>query len=69
MIKSNFHNPFKSSVVILGIAALTFLWAPLLRAEPARPTHTYSIVAYDKATGELGVAVQSHWFSVGSLVP
>ena len=33
------------------------------------PIHTYSIVAYDEQTGELGVAVQSHWFSVGSLVP
>jgi uncharacterized Ntn-hydrolase superfamily protein len=30
---------------------------------------TYSIVARDPATGELGVAVQSHWFSVGSLCP
>ena len=30
---------------------------------------TYSIVARDRATGELGVAVQSHWFSVGPLVP
>ncbi|MEA2317408.1 MAG: hypothetical protein QOD44_1597 [Solirubrobacteraceae bacterium] len=29
---------------------------------------TYSIVARDAATGELGVAVQSHWFSVGSVV-
>src|SRR5215208_3534354 len=29
---------------------------------------TYSIVARDPATGELGVAVQSHWFSVGSIV-
>lgn len=29
---------------------------------------TYSIVARDPASGELGVAVQSHWFSVGSLV-
>lgn len=28
---------------------------------------TYSIVALDPATGELGAAVQSHWFSVGSL--
>ena len=28
---------------------------------------TYSIVAHDAATGELGAAVQSHWFSVGSL--
>jgi uncharacterized Ntn-hydrolase superfamily protein len=29
---------------------------------------TYSIVARDPATGQLGVAVQSHWFSVGSVV-
>ena len=36
---------------------------------PHRPVHTYSIVARDPATGELGVAVQSHWFSVGSTVP
>lgn len=30
--------------------------------------HTYSIVARDATTGEMGVAVQSHWFSVGSIV-
>jgi uncharacterized Ntn-hydrolase superfamily protein len=29
---------------------------------------TYSIVAHDPRTGEVGVAVQSHWFSVGSVV-
>src|SRR4051794_25056940 len=29
---------------------------------------TYSIVAHDPATGECGVAVQSHWFSVGGVV-
>ncbi|HEX4059350.1 MAG TPA: DUF1028 domain-containing protein [Galbitalea sp.] len=29
---------------------------------------TYSIVARDPSTGEMGVAVQSHWFSVGSVV-
>ena len=28
---------------------------------------TYSIVAFDPATGEHGAAVHSHWFSVGSL--
>lgn len=38
-------------------------------AVPTRPVHTYSIVARDPKTGELGVAVQSHWFSVGALVP
>lgn len=34
-----------------------------------RPVATYSIVARDAETGELGVAVQSHWFSVGAIVP
>jgi uncharacterized Ntn-hydrolase superfamily protein len=29
---------------------------------------TYSLVARDASTGEMGVAVQSHWFSVGSIV-
>jgi uncharacterized Ntn-hydrolase superfamily protein len=33
-----------------------------------RPVNTYSIVARDVETGQLGVAVQSHWFSVGSMV-
>src|ERR1044071_1764313 len=36
---------------------------------PVRPVHTFSIVARDPSTGELGVAVQSHWFSVGPIVP
>ena len=39
------------------------------RVTPKRPVATYSIVAFDRATGELGVAVQSHWFSVGAIVP
>ena len=30
---------------------------------------TYSIVARDPRTGELGVAVQSHWFAAGGTVP
>ncbi len=30
--------------------------------------HTYSIIARDPESGNLGIAVQSHWFSVGSLV-
>ena len=31
--------------------------------------HTFSIVARDPATGQIGVAVQSHWFAVGQIVP
>lgn len=43
-------------------------------AEPSgvtqrRPVATYSIVARDSTTGQMGVAVQSHWFSVGAIVP
>lgn len=36
------------------------------KAEPF--AHTYSIVAKDSITGDMAVAVQSHWFSVGSVV-
>ncbi len=36
---------------------------------PAPLAHTYSIVARDSVTGEMGVAVQSHYFSVGPIVP
>jgi len=44
------------------------LLALVLSAAPVRPVDTYSIVARDPRTGEMGVAVQSHWFSVGSMV-
>ena len=44
------------------------LGLPPAAARPLRPVATYSIVARDSSTGELGVAVQSHWFSVGSNV-
>ena len=38
-------------------------------SDPARLAHTFSIVARDPKTGEMGVAVQSHYFSVGPIVP
>lgn len=38
------------------------------RAEPPRPS-TFSIVAADPAAGEVGVAVASRFFAVGSVVP
>jgi uncharacterized Ntn-hydrolase superfamily protein len=50
------------------LLALPFMGQPAWQ-RPAGPlAHTYSIVARDPATGDLGVAVQSHWFSVGSIV-
>jgi uncharacterized Ntn-hydrolase superfamily protein len=47
--------------ISISIPAQTFFGS-----EPL--AHTYSIVARDPNTGEMGVAVQSHWFSVGSIV-
>jgi uncharacterized Ntn-hydrolase superfamily protein len=57
------------ALVLMGGAAMSI--HPKVAAQEAgavRPVHTYSIVARDPVTGEMGVAVQSHWFSVGSLV-
>ena len=45
------------------------LFSCLYAEIPLRPVSTYSIVALDEETGQLGVAVQSHWFSVGTVVP
>lgn len=52
------------------MALAILLSGQLLAADnqPLRPVNTYSIVARDTASGEMGVAVQSHWFSVGSMV-
>lgn len=64
--------------IVTGLLLLTLFMTPALFAQnrvpsrlnaPSRLVHTYSIVARDPATGELGVAVQSHWFSVGAVVP
>ncbi len=59
-----------SIVTIMSIATVS---SPCRADEPdrprfQRPVATYSIVARDLETGEMGVAVQSHWFSVGSVV-
>ena len=53
----------------LCAAALFSLDARALEVSGERPVHTYSIVARDSVTGDMGVAVQSHWFSVGPIVP
>ncbi len=50
------------------ILILFFLLGVGLRAADPE-VHTFSIVAFDPATGELGVAVESKYFGVGSVVP
>ncbi len=54
----------KPSVLLL----IFFIFFMDLHAFQIRPVNTYSIVAYDSANGEMGVAVQSHWFQVGAVV-
>jgi uncharacterized Ntn-hydrolase superfamily protein len=54
---------------IARVAAFTLALASVAASATGGPVvHTYSIVARDPKTGEMGVAVQSHWFSVGSIV-
>ncbi len=70
-IKAN--RPVISFLILVMALSLSLFAFSLLAADnPAsknlRPVTTYSIVAFDRETGQLGVAVQSHWFSVGSLV-
>jgi uncharacterized Ntn-hydrolase superfamily protein len=49
--------------LILLITAIT----NYSQINPSGPlAHTFSIVARDPETGEIGTAVQSHWFNVGS---
>ncbi|MFN0066591.1 MAG: DUF1028 domain-containing protein, partial [Limisphaerales bacterium] len=54
----------KARTLALWLAAGIRLFA----ADPP-PVATFSIVAFDPRTGELGVAVQSKFFGVGSVVP
>lgn len=56
--------------ILLSFSTFLFLLSAASGQEASsiRPVHTFSIVARDSITGEMGVAVQSHWFSVGSLV-
>ena len=53
-------------ILLFFVSAELFFSQSPYGSEPL--AHTYSIVARDKKTGEMGVAVQSHWFSVGTIV-
>jgi uncharacterized Ntn-hydrolase superfamily protein len=53
------------------LVLVAFLQLPAAPAPPdlLKRAHTYSIVAYDSATGDLGIAVQSKFPNVGGIVP
>ena len=70
------NKNFKLSLVfgiIKKIVIILLITYPLSSIGQTNPysdkfAHTYSIVAKDANTGEMAVGVQSHWFSVGTLV-
>src|SRR5512147_893367 len=51
------------------MVACLFLLGSVMAAQTLPPVATFSIVAIDPANGDLGVAVASRYFSVGSVVP
>lgn len=58
---------FQSIAVFLSILIFpSLIMGQFVHNEPF--AHTYSVVAYDPETGDMGIAVQSHWFSVGTSV-
>ena len=58
----------KRLVLLLLLTSVVSPFAAAQTNKPGPLVHTFSIVARDPQTGEMGVAVQSHWFSVGSIV-
>lgn len=59
----------KKTAILLYLGLIQLFQLPAQGVYGNEPlVHTYSIVARDSLTGEMGVAVQSHWFSVGSIV-
>lgn len=58
----------RMGIFFFGWILMMTLTAADLHYKKEPLVHTYSIVARDPQTGQMGVAVQSHWFSVGSVV-
>lgn len=58
----------KTLFLLIGYALLQCQTQAQVYKQDNPLAHTFSIVARDSATGELGVAVESHWFSVGTAV-
>lgn len=58
----------RAKIILTALSLFTLL---NLKSQPPKKdplAHTFSIVARDEQTGEMGVGVQSHWFSVGTAV-
>ncbi len=56
---------FKACLTLVLFAATSTM---AQHPPPSIPVSTFSIVAYDSATGQFGAAVQSHWFKVADVI-
>ncbi|KUG07863.1 Zn-dependent protease [Solirubrum puertoriconensis] len=65
-MKSMFHRGLLTFFGLLLLSLTGYAQQVFSKQEPF--AHTYSIVARDPKTGDMAVAVQSHWFSVGTAV-
>jgi len=62
------HRLALLAFLFLVMSVSVFAQSPAAKTPALRPVHTFSIVARDPVTGDMGVAVQSHWFAVGAEV-
>ncbi len=62
---------FKKYLALTVLIFISQFFGPSLYSQTPeyKPVSTFSIVARDSAAGELGIAVASRFFSVGSVVP
>jgi uncharacterized Ntn-hydrolase superfamily protein len=61
-------NALRVFIIVIVIASRVVAGERGETVTTIRPVHTYSIVAYDSTTGQLGAAVQSHWFKVADVI-
>lgn len=66
----SYHSPFCAALLVLSASCTTHSLHETSQSRPADEiVATYSIAAFDPLTGDLGVAVQSKFFGVGTVVP
>lgn len=65
-MRAGYTRRMRPRFFVAGAIVIFLAGASPRGADPL--VHTFSIVARDPQTGDMGVAVQSHWFSVGSIV-
>lgn len=66
LIFTRIFNRLSLLILIYILSQPVSVLGQYIKNEPF--AHTFSIVAIDTETGDMGIAVQSHWFSVGNTV-